>query len=122
MSDTISNNIKKAAKEMHLSQKDIANITGLTESAISRYFNGSRTPNAEALNKIAIALGTTSGALLGNVVAGGLGLFGTAINAINPFIGITALGTMSVISKNQVSDKNKTEKKDLELEKLQKKT
>lgn len=120
MSNDISKNIKKAAKEKNLSQKDIANITGLTESAVSRYFNGSRTPNADALNKIAMALGTSSAALLGSVVAGGLGLLGTAIHAVNPLIGITALGTMSVISKSKIPNRSESKQADLELEKLQK--
>ena len=120
MSNDISKNIKKAAKEKNLSQKDIANITGLTESAVSRYFNGSRTPNADALNKIAMALGTSSAALLGSVVAGGLGLLGTAIHAVNPLVGITALGTMSVISKSKIPNKSESKQADLELEKLQK--
>lgn len=67
-----------------------------------------------------MALGTSSAALLGSVVAGGLGLLGTAIHAVNPLIGITALGTMSVISKSKIPNRSESKQADLELKKLQK--
>jgi DNA-binding XRE family transcriptional regulator len=44
--------------EKGLSQKDLAELVGTKQSAISRLENGSYNPSIEFLNKIAIALDT----------------------------------------------------------------
>ena len=44
--------------EKGLSQKDLADLVGTKQSAISRLENGSYNPSIEFLNKIAIALDT----------------------------------------------------------------
>lgn len=51
-------------KSSGMSQKDLAQKAGVTESAVSHYVKGDRTPRANALSRIADALGTTSDYLL----------------------------------------------------------
>lgn len=40
-----------------ITQRELAKKSGLTESSISRYFNGERTPNIKNAEKMASALG-----------------------------------------------------------------
>ena len=47
-----------------LSQKELARLTGITESAVSYYINGMRSPRGEVVKKIADALETTADYLL----------------------------------------------------------
>lgn len=49
-----------------LSQKELAISAGVTQSAMSYYVKGERTPSGEVLSRIAIALGTSTDYLLGN--------------------------------------------------------
>ena len=53
------NKIKKQMELLGMSQKDLARETGLTESAISRFINGTRQPRLYNLIKIADALEMT---------------------------------------------------------------
>ena len=53
----ISEQIIKAREELHLTQKDLAKISGLTQSNISNIENGSNRPTIATLKKIADALG-----------------------------------------------------------------
>lgn len=46
-------------KERHISQKDLAAMVGVTESALSRYINNEREPKIEVLANLATALNTT---------------------------------------------------------------
>jgi len=46
-------------KERHISQKDLAMMVGVTESALSRYINNEREPKLEVLANLATALDTT---------------------------------------------------------------
>ena len=48
-----------------LSQKELAQAVGVTESAISYYIKGTRSPRGEVVKKIAEALETTTDFLLG---------------------------------------------------------
>lgn len=48
-----------------ISQRDLAEIVGVTETAMSRYCNGARTPRYAILTKIAEVLDTTPEYLLG---------------------------------------------------------
>lgn len=50
-----------------MSRKELAEASGLTEAAISRYITGTRTPKSISLSAIAKALDVTSDELLGNV-------------------------------------------------------
>lgn len=57
--------IATALKERRMTQKQLADLVGTSESAMSKYIKGERMPRAEILANIATALGTTSEALLG---------------------------------------------------------
>lgn len=52
-------------KEKGMTQRELAERVGATESAMSKYVNGEREPRAEVLANIATVLGTTSAYLLG---------------------------------------------------------
>lgn len=62
-----SKNLKSALKEKHMTQSELATRTGVTESAISRYVNGSRMPNIGNLYFLAVALGVNTNVLLEGV-------------------------------------------------------
>lgn len=47
------------AKEKHISQRDLAMMVGVTESALSRYISNEREPKIEILANLATALDTT---------------------------------------------------------------
>lgn len=51
--------------ERHMSQKQLADLTNLTESAVSRYVKGDRIPKGAILLNIANALGSSTDYLLG---------------------------------------------------------
>lgn len=51
--------------QQKLTQKELAQRSGITEAAISRYIKGDRVPRGVNLAKIADALGTTTDYLLG---------------------------------------------------------
>lgn len=57
--------LEKLLKETKTSQKDLAQDIGVTESAISKYLSGERTPSGDILLNLATALHTTSDYLLG---------------------------------------------------------
>ncbi len=61
-----SERISELMKSNRLSQKDLAAKAGVTESAMSYYVKGERTPRSDVLTRIAKALGTTTDYLLGN--------------------------------------------------------
>ena len=48
-----------------MTQRDLAQMSGVTEAAMSRYLAGSRQPKSETLANMATALHTTSNDLLG---------------------------------------------------------
>lgn len=48
-----------------LNQKDLAKMAGVTESAMSYYIKGERTPRSDVLTRIAKALNITTDYLLG---------------------------------------------------------
>ncbi len=62
---TISDRMKSLAKLRGLSQKELAQRSGVTESAVSYYMNGTRAPQSAILSRIAVALSTTVDYLLG---------------------------------------------------------
>ena len=53
---TIANNIAFLLKQKNISQKELAEKTGTTEAAISRYLSGKRTPRLPQLMSIVSAL------------------------------------------------------------------
>jgi transcriptional regulator with XRE-family HTH domain len=64
MARRMSGQIKQMLQEKNISQKTLAEMTGITESAISHYIKGDRIPRGANLAKIAKALGTTADYLL----------------------------------------------------------
>lgn len=57
--------VKKLMNMRRMSQRDLAQMSGVTEAAMSRYLAGERQPKAETLANMATALHTTSNDLLG---------------------------------------------------------
>ena len=64
MARGITNQIAKLLSERNMTQKELAQLTGMTESTISHYMKGDRVPRGVNLVKIAKALGTTTDYLL----------------------------------------------------------
>ena len=64
MARSMTYRIKEMLDEKNISQKQLSDITGITESAISHYIKGDRVPRGTNLVKIAKALGTTADDLL----------------------------------------------------------
>jgi len=60
----MTNRIKELLEMQGISQKALSDMTGITESAISRYVKGERVPRGANLIKLADALGTTADDLL----------------------------------------------------------
>lgn len=56
--------IWRLMKENAYTQKELANMVGVTESAMSRYLNNEREPKAEIIANLATALNTTSDYLI----------------------------------------------------------
>ena len=57
--------LNELIEESKITQRDLAQDIGVTESAISKYISGERIPNSEIISNLATALGTTSDYLLG---------------------------------------------------------
>lgn len=62
---TTGNRISKLLKEKNYTQKQLAEIVGITESALSHYIKGDRVPSGDVLANIACALNTTANFILG---------------------------------------------------------
>lgn len=72
MEREITNRIIELLSEHKMTQKELAQVAGLTESAISHYVKGDRVPRGANLIKIARALGTTTDYLLNQEESDGL--------------------------------------------------
>lgn len=57
--------ISKLLKEKNYTQKQFAEMVGITESALSHYIKGDRIPSGDILANIACALNTTANYILG---------------------------------------------------------
>lgn len=66
MDRSVTNNISKLLLQQKMTQKELAQVSGITESAISHYVKGDRVPRGVNLMKIARALGTTVDYILGD--------------------------------------------------------
>lgn len=64
---TVGKEIQLLLEARNMTRKQLAEASGLTEAAISRYISGTRTPKSISLSAIAKALDVTSDELLGNV-------------------------------------------------------
>lgn len=64
MAGSVTNRITELLLKQGMSQKELAQAAGITESAISHYVRGDRVPRGTNLIKIANALNTTADFLL----------------------------------------------------------
>lgn len=62
----IKERIRMLMEGKHLSQKELANLSGITEASMSKYLSGERTPRIDVVVNIANALGVTTDELIGN--------------------------------------------------------
>ena len=62
----IKERIRMLMEGEHLSQKELANLSGITEASMSKYLSGERTPRIDVVVNIANALGVTTDELIGN--------------------------------------------------------
>lgn len=60
--------ISELTKKHSLTQRELAEIVGVTEVSMSRYINGERIPKGPIIANIATALHTTSDYLLGQSI------------------------------------------------------
>lgn len=60
----IGDRIKELCRCEGITQKQLAELAGLTEASISRIVNGNREPRANSIVKLADALGVTTDCLL----------------------------------------------------------
>ncbi len=60
--------IKMLMEERRLNQKDLANLSGITEASMSKYLSGERTPRIDVIVNIANALHVTVDELIGNEI------------------------------------------------------
>lgn len=63
---TFSERMSSLMREKRFNQKELAAKAAVTESAMSYYVKGTRTPRSDVLKRIAQALNTTTDYLLGN--------------------------------------------------------
>ena len=65
MNLTLQEKIKKLRKNKNLTQSELANMAGVTKTAVYNWERGSYSPDGDNLIKLAEALGTTASYLLG---------------------------------------------------------
>lgn len=70
--NTIGERLTALLKEQRRTQKQLADLIGVTEATVSRYITGERTPKSGILANMATALHTTSDYLLGQEPEGDL--------------------------------------------------
>lgn len=61
---TMGDKIKRRREKAGMTQKDLADASGLTQSSVSYYESGERTPSLKTLAALAKALGTKAEALV----------------------------------------------------------
>lgn len=60
--------IRMLMEDKKFTQKELANLSGITEASMSKYLSGERTPRIDVVVNIANALGATVDELIGNDV------------------------------------------------------
>lgn len=68
MKTDLSAKISKLLKERNMTQKELAQMIGVTEASMSRYIKGDRIPKSEIIANMATALKTTVDYLLGTEI------------------------------------------------------
>lgn len=71
MNEKLGNRVTKLMKECGYTQKELAAMVGVTESAMSRYLSNEREPKMEVIANLATALNTTSDYLICGKTADG---------------------------------------------------
>ena len=66
MTGTVASRIKELLSERDMTQKELAQRAGITESAVCHYVKGERVPRGTNLIKISSALNVTTDFLLGS--------------------------------------------------------
>jgi transcriptional regulator with XRE-family HTH domain len=69
MISKLGENILNYAKQLNLSQKELASMIGVTDTTMSRYINGTREPKIEVLSNLATVLQTSVDELIGQQVS-----------------------------------------------------
>lgn len=69
---TLGGRISELLDKRGMTQKELADLIGVTEATISRYVSDDRMPKSQILSNMATALKTTSDYLLGNEPDGDL--------------------------------------------------
>lgn len=67
MNETLNKRLLDTISKKRMTQREVALQSGITESALSHYIKGDRTPRAKVLAKIAKTLNTTTDYLLNGV-------------------------------------------------------
>ena len=67
MTDVFTKRLNQTLQKQNITQRQLSELTGITEQSISRYANGSRTPKTPELIKIADALDVSIDYLLGRI-------------------------------------------------------
>ena len=62
--DIMGTRLKELLEKKKISQKELAEMVGCSEAAVSHYIKGDRIPRSSVLTKIALALDTTSDYLM----------------------------------------------------------
>ncbi|TPF77727.1 XRE family transcriptional regulator [Bifidobacterium sp. UTCIF-3] len=65
MTEQLGEKVRRLMRQYGITQAQLADYAGVSQSSISKYLSGVQEPGAEALANIATALHTTSAALLG---------------------------------------------------------
>lgn len=65
MNETLGGRITELLYENRMTQRELANVVGVTEVSMSRYIKGGRVPKGPIIANIALALHTTTDYLLG---------------------------------------------------------
>lgn len=66
MANDFGNRLKQAIRLSGIKQRDLAEQTGLTEAAISRYISGTRSPNLNQFRKLCGTLNVSADWLMGS--------------------------------------------------------
>ncbi len=63
--------IRMLMVEKHLTQKELASLSNITEASMSKYLSGERTPRIDVVVNIANALGVSTDELIGRDIENG---------------------------------------------------
>ena len=92
----INERIRMLMEGKHLTQKELAKLSGITEASMSKYLSGERTPRIDIVVNIANALGVTTDELIGNDIE-------------NDELGFVRLKTVLARGMEKMSDEDKKE-------------